>query len=115
MLRHPRVKRPDRFEAEERGERLRGHAATPKGAVDPAIHAAVHAEFVGMAQVCGYRRIKTRVQDLTALSGQVGLRISGSNDPPAAAPDKLLLQRIGAFARTAADSAKYRVTEIHAS
>ena len=35
MLRHPRVKRPDRFQAEESGERLGGHAAAPKGAVDP--------------------------------------------------------------------------------
>jgi hypothetical protein len=35
MLRHPRVKRPDLFQAEESGERLGGHAATPKGAVDP--------------------------------------------------------------------------------
>jgi len=35
MLRHPRVKRPDLFQAEEGGERLGGHAAAPKGAVDP--------------------------------------------------------------------------------
>ena len=35
MLRHPRVKRPGLFQAEESGERLGGHAAAPKGAVDP--------------------------------------------------------------------------------
>ena len=35
MLRHPRVKRPGLLQAEESGERLGGHAAAPKGAVDP--------------------------------------------------------------------------------
>jgi hypothetical protein len=45
----------------------------------------VHSEFVGIAQFCGCRRIKTCIQDLTALSGQVGLRISDSNGP--LAPD----------------------------
>ena len=35
MLRHPRVKRPGLFQAEESGERFGGHAAAPKGAVDP--------------------------------------------------------------------------------
>ena len=35
MFRHPRVKRPGLFKAEESGERLGGHAAAPKGAVDP--------------------------------------------------------------------------------
>src|SRR6266404_2230607 len=35
MLRYPRVKRPGLFQAEKSGERLGGHAAVPKGAVDP--------------------------------------------------------------------------------
>ena len=35
MLCHARVKRPDGFKAKESGERLGGHAAAPKGAVDP--------------------------------------------------------------------------------
>lgn len=69
MLRHPGVRRPNLFQAEECGERLGGYAAAPKGAVDPAIFG-VHAEFLGMAQFCS-RHIKRCVQNLTALSGQV--------------------------------------------
>jgi len=51
MLRHPGVKRPGLFQAEESGERLSGHAAAPKGAVDDALRPddlaifAVQAEF----------------------------------------------------------------------
>jgi hypothetical protein len=35
MLRHPGVERSGLFQAEESVERLGGHAAAPKGAVDP--------------------------------------------------------------------------------
>ncbi len=37
MFRHLCVKRPNRFQAEESGERRGGHAAVPKGAVDDAL------------------------------------------------------------------------------
>jgi hypothetical protein len=59
MLRHPRVKRPDLFQAEESGERLGGHAA------------ALSVDDARRPDDCGRRRSLNFFRNLTALSGRV--------------------------------------------